>query len=126
MALYQYECSSCHRVTEELRPIPRRDRKGRCGSCGKGRLLRVISVPGMVGKQSGERGEASDGRTRVPMATFHGLKIDNCGTGIEMNGGHIAGENIEITNTPVGFRLRNGATVDLKKVRYQGPNAKGK
>src|SRR5437588_659849 len=76
MALYEYECSNCHRVTTELRPIARRERKGRCGWCKKGRLRRAVSVPGIIGGQSAQGGRAAQPAARVPMATFYGLKID--------------------------------------------------
>ena len=45
--------------------------------------------------------------------------IFNCGTGVRMNGGHMNFDGVTIKDTPVGFDLHGGATVDVRNTRYE-------
>jgi len=68
---------------------------------------------------AGSRPIASTPPPRIPNIVMKDIVIDNCGGGIKASGDvHIAGEGIEITNTPIGFDLEGSATIDVKGVRF--------
>jgi len=54
-----------------------------------------------------------------PGPTMVGGGIFNCGTGVRMNGGHMNFDGVTIKDTPVGFDLHGGATVDVRNTRYE-------
>ena len=50
---------------------------------------------------------------------MRGITIDHCGTGVRMSGGHADIEGMRIIDTPTGFDLSNGATVDMRDVSHE-------
>lgn len=51
--------------------------------------------------------------------------IVNCGAGVRMEGGHAVIDGLQIVDTPTGFQLERGATVDMRNVSQTFSNKQG-
>jgi len=118
MPLYEYRCSMCGTVVDQLRPSSSRDCLRVC-ECKRGILGRVTSMPGgLLTAGVSERPRIVTPSGSRPNVTIRDCHIDNCGTGIRMDGGHADIDGLAVTNTPVAFELNNGATVNGRNVQH--------
>ena len=114
MPIYEYKCATCGRQAEALRTMAVRNRVIKC-TCPTGYLWPIFSL--IAAMPMSARAEVPPMRKR-PMMPGQGIlmddiSIDNCRVGIRMDGGHLTGRGLRITNTPTGLELNRGATVDI-------------
>jgi len=63
MPIYEYKCQRCGQVSEIIvRNVYASEEKA-CPNCGSHELKKLISVPGLVTKESSHSGETCCGRT---------------------------------------------------------------
>lgn len=107
MPLYEYRCTSCAKVFEELRSIDNRDCEIYCTACGF-RAIRVISSFSVARGDHVQQAESpltsdsASGLISVTDCTFR-----NCGTGISVPNKarlHMTRNRFENVGTPVERR----------------------
>lgn len=100
-----------------MRPIALRDRITRC-QCLAGKLVRRTSIGGLM--RNAHTGSLPPGTfprsNRTPNITVKDCRIENCGGGIRLDGGHAVVDGLQVIDTPVAMELNGGATVDARRV----------
>lgn len=125
MPYYTFRCTGCGESACVASAIKDRDQRRQCDGCGEAlrRQLESTITPLKLHHGSAEpaprRDEPESPTSRVPNATLRDCHIENCGTGVAMEGGHAVVDGMSFVNTPVAFDLSDGATVDVKRVDHQ-------
>src|SRR5674476_404923 len=123
---YTFICTACHSRLWFGSSIADRDKDRVCTKCG-GELRRIgDGGNGLVGGGRPEWIPALDPPPHRPGITMRGITIENCGTGVRMSGGHADIDGMRIIDTPTGFDLSNGATVDMRDVSHEFTKRNGR
>lgn len=130
MPTHLYRCSECAYTRDENRKFENIDEVKPCPRCKRGSLVRQFTPPlGLIRQYSAD---LPAGNTATQLSWIHGvtppsrrsiigdIAIINCSTGILIDGpGLTSIDSVDITDTPVGIELRNGAKIEVTNLKHQ-------